>query len=135
MKKFSAEPFFLAFFVLLTLFLQQIFLKKNAGEIKLIQQNSIHADSVNALSGKTGDIIKIYRSSLQNDSPESAAAWLKYGSMELQDPTVMLLYGDWLKTHGKNRRAGYFYRLALKKAKQKADGQLIAELEKRLEKQ
>ena len=67
------------------------------------------------------------------NNPPGAESWLKFGSMKLQEPSIMLLYGDWLKTHGKIRLAGYFYRFALKKAKQKpSDRQLIAELEKRV---
>ena len=135
MKKFSAEPFFLAAAILAILLLQQVFLKKNSSEIKHIQENSVHADSVNALSGKTDAVIKMHRFCLQHNS-QKAAAWLKYGSMELQDPVIMLRYGDWLKAHGEIRRAGYFYRFALKTAKKKSSGrQLIAELEKRLKNQ
>ena len=135
MKKFSAEPFFLAVAALAILPLQQLFLKKNSSEIKRIQEDSIHADSVNALSGKPDAVIKMYRF-CQHSDPRGAAAWLKFGSMELQDPVIMLRYGDWLKAHGKIRRAGYFYRFALKKARQKpSGGQLIAELEKRLKNQ
>ena len=135
MKKFSAEPFFLAVAALTILPLQQLFLKKNSSEIKRIQEDSIHTDSVNALSEKTDAVIKMHRFCLQHNSQE-AAAWLKFGSMELREPVIMLLYGDWLKAHGEIRRAGYFYRFALKKARQKpAGGQLIEELEKRLKNQ
>lgn len=135
MKKFSAEPLFFALAALVILPVQQVFLKKKSSEIRRIQEDSIHADSVNALSGKPDAVIKMYRF-CQHSDPRGAAAWLKYGSMELQDPSVMLLYGDWLKAHGKIRRAGYFYRFALKTAKKKSSGrQLIAELEKRLKNQ
>ena len=69
--------------------------------------------------------MKMVMHHLKNNSPELAEAWLKYGCMELQAPSVMLFYGDWLTQRGAVRRAGFFYRLALKKARQNGAPQVF----------
>lgn len=135
MKKFSAEPFFLAVVALAVLPLQQIFLKNAAKHppVKPPVEMPEQDWSSSALSGNAGGVMKMVFFNLQRNVPQAADAWLNFGSMNLQAPSVMLFYGDWLKQQGKVRRAEYFYRYALRKAKKNnAPQNFIRELEKRL---
>ena len=137
MKKSSKEAFLIAVIALAVLPLQQIFLKNAAKHppVKPPVEMPEQDWSSSALSGNAGGVMKMVFFNLKRNAPQAADAWLNFGSMTLQAPSVMLFYGDWLKQKGNPRRAEYFYRYALKKAKNaRAPQRFILELEKRLEK-
>ena len=135
MKKSSKEAVLIAVIALAALPLQQIFLKNAAKHppVKPAVEMPEQDWSSSALSGNAGGVMKMVFFNLKRNVPQAADAWLNFGSMNLQAPSVMLFYGDWLKQQRKVRRAEYFYRYALRKAKKdNAPQNFIRELEKRL---
>jgi hypothetical protein len=137
MKKYRKEVIVIAAFALLILPVQQILLKNTAVRTPAaeIRKTIPEEWSSNALSGNAGELMNMVFFHIQQRDYNAAEAWLKFGAMNLQAPSVMLFYGDFLKQKGNLRRAEYFYRFALKKAlAAHAPRPFIIELEKRLRK-
>ena len=137
MKKHRKKTLIIAAFALLILPVQQVLLKKTAVRIPetSIRKAMPEEWSSNALSGNAGELMNMVFFHIQQRDYNAAEAWLKFGAMNLQAPSVMLFYGDFLKQKGNLRRAEYFYRFALKKAlAAHAPRPFIIELEKRLRK-
>ena len=90
--------------------------------------------SESALSGNALGIIRMAEFNFRRGEFSVGEAWLKFGAMQQRSPSVLLYYGDWNAHHKRFRQAEYFYRYALKTARQNnAPQAFISALEKRLE--
>ena len=88
-----------------------------------------------ALSGNSAGVINMVRVNIYEKNIETAEAWMKFGTYELQSPSVILFYGDWLNMQGNCHKAKYLYNLAKKKAISiNAPKQFLDEVNKRLKK-
>ena len=117
---------------------QQLLLKDLAKPAKKIEFNSQALKenwSECALGGNSAGVINMARVNFYEKNFEAAEAWMKFGTYELQSPSVILFYGDWLNMQGNHHKARHLYNLARKKAISiNAPKQFLDEVNKRLKK-
>ena len=134
--KFSGEVLGIALAALLALPLQQVLLKHKVRSVKEVLKSFFILEenwSECALTGNAQGVVLMANSCFKKNRYAAGEAWLKFGTYQLQSPSVMLFYGDWLRQRGNERRAVYLYNFALKKARrEKAPENFICTLEQRL---
>ena len=138
MNKHSGEAALLAILVLAALPFQQLLIRQLK---KYLPSAAVRNDtqpaekfSESALSGNSLGIIRMAEFNFKRGEFAVGEAWLKFGVMQQRSPSVMLYYGDWNAHKKRSHQAEYFYRYALKTARQNnAPQAFISALEKRLE--
>ena len=137
-KKIYKEAIIIAIIALLALPDQQMLLKYFAKRAT-IEELSPRALKENwsecALSGNGEAVIKMARVNFLEKNFKAAEAWMKFGVYQLENPAVILFYGDYLNMQGNKVKAQYLYRFAKKRAiSMKEPKQFIDEVNKRLKK-
>lgn len=136
-KKLSKEAILIALTALLILPVQQIIIRQMHKHIKVEKRTGFALEenwSECALSGNAAGVILMANSNFRRGHADAAEKWLYFGCMELQAPSVMLYYGDYLMLKNRKHQAVYWYRLALKKAlMEKSPANFVSEVQKRLE--
>lgn len=63
--------------------------------------------------GDVRHLLVIVRHYLKNGNDANAERWIAYGAFQLNDPSMMLFYGDFLRGRGREEEARTLYRMAL----------------------
>ena len=95
-KKLYIEAIIVAILALIALPIQQLLLKYVAKPVKKVEFNSQALKenwSECALSGNSAGVINMVRVNIYEKNIETAEAWMKFGTYELQSPSVILFYG------------------------------------------